>query len=115
MGCDRPATRRGSRLDARSGLPRVRGVPTGAGASCPRSTTIEPSSLAGGLISYGPEQIDQYWRAAGYIDRIFRGEKPADLPVQVPTSASESGQKRKPLSSFDELRNLFHITGIIIG
>jgi putative ABC transport system substrate-binding protein len=40
---------------------------------------------AGGLISYGDNQIDQYRRAAGYVDRILRGEKPADLPVQTPT------------------------------
>jgi putative ABC transport system substrate-binding protein len=40
---------------------------------------------SGGLISYGPDFIDQYRRAAGYVDRILRGEKPADLPVQAPT------------------------------
>ena len=39
----------------------------------------------GGLMSYGPETIDTVQRAAGYIDRILRGEKPADLPVQAPT------------------------------
>jgi putative ABC transport system substrate-binding protein len=39
----------------------------------------------GGLISYGTEYIDQYRHAAGYVDRILRGEKPADLPVQAPT------------------------------
>jgi putative tryptophan/tyrosine transport system substrate-binding protein len=42
-------------------------------------------ATSGGLISYGPDPIDQYRRAAGYVDRILKGEKAADLPVQAPT------------------------------
>jgi putative ABC transport system substrate-binding protein len=41
--------------------------------------------ISGGLISYGTDQVEQLRRAAGYVDRILKGEKPADLPVQTPT------------------------------
>ena len=58
-------------LAARHRLPAVYSYPT--------------SITGGGLISYGADQIDQYRRAAGYVDRILKGEKPADLPVQAPT------------------------------
>jgi putative ABC transport system substrate-binding protein len=40
---------------------------------------------SGGLLAYGPDPFDQYRRAAAYVDRILKGEKPADLPVQAPT------------------------------
>ena len=49
---------------------------------------VYPNDLfirSGGLISYGTDTVDQYGRAAGYVDRILRGEKPSDLPVQAPT------------------------------
>ena len=58
-------------LAAQLGLPTVYGFPYMA--------------FAGGLIAYGPDTIDPYRRAAAYVDRILRGEKPSDLPVQNPT------------------------------
>ena len=55
------------------------------GTSCPRSTTRRRFVTDGGLISYGYDIVDHFRRAAGYVDRILKGEKPADLPVQAPT------------------------------
>ncbi len=59
-----------------------------AGAARHRLPAIYPYPYfvrEGGLISYGPDTVAPYVHAAGYVDRIFRGEKPADLPVQAPT------------------------------
>ena len=56
-----------------------------------RLPTIYPLRIfatSGGLISYGPDVVDQFARAAVYVDRILKGEKPADLPVQSPTKYS---------------------------
>jgi putative ABC transport system substrate-binding protein len=74
-------------------------VPAGGGAVRHRDLIIARASQhklpaiyydryfvsAGGLISYGPDLVDQYRQAAGYIDRILKGEKPGNLPVQMPT------------------------------
>jgi ABC transporter substrate binding protein len=54
----------------------------------------------GGLVSYGPDTIDPYRRAASYVDRILKGEKPADLPVQAPTKY-ELVINRKAAKSLD--------------
>jgi putative tryptophan/tyrosine transport system substrate-binding protein len=55
------------------------------GAGLPTTYTQREFVEAGGLISYGPNFPDQFRRAAGYVDKILRGAKPADLPVEQPT------------------------------
>ena len=75
-----------SRPDQRAGAP-----PPAAR----RSSTPAFTSLNGGLISYGPDFVDQFRRAAGYVDRILRGENPADLPVQAADQISNSSSISK--------------------
>jgi putative ABC transport system substrate-binding protein len=59
----------------------------------------------GGLISYGPDFTDQFWRAASYVDRILKGEKPADLPVQAPAPPDRVHRPRtRRRRRTDELR-----------
>jgi len=58
---------------------------TGIEASITRDLQRPLLRYRGGLISYGPDLVDQYRRAAAYVDRILKGEKPADMPVQAPT------------------------------
>ena len=60
-------------------------VATAARHKLPTVYVSRFTALDGGLISYGPDFRDQYRLAAGYVDRILKGEKPADLPVQAPT------------------------------
>ena len=61
----------------------IRSLPWRPSIGCRRSTPCGCSHSGGGLASYGPDIAEEYREAAGYVDRIFRGEKPANLPVQV--------------------------------
>ena len=51
----------------------------------PASYPLRRFTASGGLVSYGADQYDNFRRSASYVDRILKGEKPADLPVQAPT------------------------------
>ena len=57
----------------------------GVRAMSARPSTSDVFAKEGGLISYGPDLLNQFRQGAGYVDRILRGAKPADLPVQYPT------------------------------
>jgi putative ABC transport system substrate-binding protein len=64
---------------------RVRIVEFAMGLGIPVMGEFRPMTEAGGLMSYAPNQIDMWRRAASYVDKIFKGAKPADLPVEQPT------------------------------
>ena len=70
-----------------SSMQRYRNLVTGLAARyrLPAVYATVAFANAGALISYGVDAIDQYRRGASYVDRILRGDKPADLPVQAPT------------------------------
>jgi putative ABC transport system substrate-binding protein len=56
-----------------------------ARSNVPAINSLSQFARDGGLLSYGANQVDNWRRAASYVDRILRGEKPGDLPVQFPT------------------------------
>jgi putative tryptophan/tyrosine transport system substrate-binding protein len=60
-------------------------IATAARHKLPAVYALRYDAVGGGLISYGPDVVDQFREAAGYVDRILKGEKPGDLPVQAPT------------------------------
>jgi putative tryptophan/tyrosine transport system substrate-binding protein len=64
---------------------RVRINTLALGARLPTMFGLREYVEAGGLMSYGPNQADLYRRAADYVDKILRGAKPADIPVEQPT------------------------------
>ena len=57
----------------------------GCGPSVPAVYALSETARDGGSLSYGPDPVDLYRRTATYVDRILRGAKPAELPVQLPT------------------------------
>jgi len=63
---------------------RVRIVEFAMGQRLPVMGEFRPVTEAGGLMSYAPNQLDMWRRAAAYVDKIFKGAKPADLPVEQP-------------------------------
>jgi putative ABC transport system substrate-binding protein len=64
---------------------RARIISAAARANVPAVCSLSDFVRDGGLLSYGPDRVDDFRRAATYVDRILRGEKPGDLPVQLPT------------------------------
>jgi putative ABC transport system substrate-binding protein len=70
--------------DAFTGVHRAPIISAAARNNVPAVYTFSESARDGGLLSYGPDQADISRRAATYVDRILRGEKPGDLPVQFP-------------------------------
>jgi putative ABC transport system substrate-binding protein len=64
---------------------RARIILAAARNNVPAVYTLPDFVRDGGLLSYGPDRVDTFRRAASYVDRILRGEKPGDLPVQFPT------------------------------
>jgi putative ABC transport system substrate-binding protein len=71
--------------DANNSVHRSLIVSLAAKYRLPAVYSDRPYVIAGGLMSYGPDRLDLYYRAASYVDRILKGAKPADLPVQQPT------------------------------
>ena len=71
--------------DAFTGAHRAPIILAAARNNVPAVYWLSAYAKDGGLLSYGPDQVDNFRRAATYVDRILRGEKPGDLPVQFPT------------------------------
>jgi hypothetical protein len=76
---------RNLQIDYRRGAAATRKYAAELVALAPDVILASGGTVVGALLQAGPDPIDQYRRAAGYVDRILRGEKPADLPVQAPT------------------------------
>jgi putative ABC transport system substrate-binding protein len=71
--------------DAFTGVHRAPIISAAARNNVPAVYTLSAAARDGGLLSYGPDVVDNSRRAATYVDRILRGDKPGDLPVQFPT------------------------------
>ena len=72
-------------MGVKPGAPRAPVILAATRNNVPAVYSLSDFVRDGGLLSYGPDQVETFGRAATYVDRILRGEKPGDLPVQFPT------------------------------
>jgi putative ABC transport system substrate-binding protein len=81
-------------VGVKPGAPRAPIISAAAQNNVPAVYSLSDFVRDGGLLSYGPDRVDNWRRAASYVDRILRGEKPGDLPLQFPTKFEMTVNRR---------------------
>ena len=85
MAADASPTKSTASALRAAAIHRVLIISAAARNNVPAVYSLSEAARDGGLVSYGPDQVDTFRRAASYVDRILRGAKPVELPVQFPT------------------------------